>query len=125
MMRRLAFILLPLLLAAAPATQSDGDKPISLAEAKARETLRTATEFAGLPIVHAKTIDEVLKLSLRDNDLQQDTPLEPVEQAVVQIPRMPGMARVKFLGAVQQGKPVIIVQYDLEIRDYTVANAIA
>jgi hypothetical protein len=118
-------IFVPLLLAAAPATREADDRPISLPEAKARETLRTATEFAGLPIIHAKSIDEVLKLSLKDNDLQLDTALEPVEQAVVQVPRIPGMTRVKFLGAVEQGKPVIIVQYDLENRDYTVPNAIA
>lgn len=129
-------------LAAAPATQSDtahreaatreaapttaaGDRPITLTEAKARETLRTATEFAGLPVLHPKTIGEVLKLTLNDNELLLDTALKPVEQAAVQLPDLPGLARVKFLGAVEQSKPVVIVQFDLEIRDYTVPNAIA
>ena len=124
-MRRVALIILPLLLAAAPTTkQDDGDRPITLAEAKAREQLKSVAEFAGLPIINVKSIDELLKLSIKDNDLHLDTSIAPVDQALVHIPNVNALTDVKFLGVADPGEPLVIIHYNLEIRDYSVANAI-
>ena len=124
-MRRLLVAILPLLLAAAPTTRDSGDdRVISLAEAKAREQVKAVAEVAGLPIVNVKGFDEVLKLSIKDNDLRLDTSLVPVEQALLHISNVTALTQVKFLGAADPGQPLVIVHYDLETRDYAVPAAI-
>ena len=126
-MRRLFPLLLPLLIAAVPVTQGSGDKdhPVTLTEAKAKEELRSIKEFAGQPTINAKSIEEVLKLSIKNNDLQLDTSISPVENAIVRVPHLPGLAHVRFLGGKQAERPRVIFHYDFEIRDYTVPNAIS
>src|SRR6185437_2459385 len=120
------WLLLPLFLAAAPATRPDSeDHPVTLAEAKATEQARSTSDFAGQPVVHAKNVEEVLTLTLENRDLRLNTTLQPIESAIVRIPRMPGLAHVKFLGAAEPGQPMVMVHYDFEIRDYTVPDAIS
>jgi len=126
MPRVLPWLLLPLFLAAAPATRPDSeDHPVTLAEAKATEQARSTSDFAGQPVVHAKNVEEVLTLTLENRDLRLNTTLQPIESAIVRIPRMPGLAHVKFLGAAEPGQPMVMVHYDFEIRDYTVPDAIS
>ncbi len=125
-MRRLLPLVIPLLLAAAPATQPEnGDRPVTLAEAKAREKARSSNDLAGQPVIEARSVQEILKLSIENNDLQLNTSIKPTESAIVRVPHLAGLAHVKFLGNAEAGKPIVIVHYDFEIRDYTVPDAIS
>jgi hypothetical protein len=121
----LAVILLGCVAAAPPATEPDADRPVSLPEAKTRASLQSLADLAGLPIVHVATIDNVLKLSLKDKQIVLESSLTPTEGALVMIPNFPGVTRVKYFGgSVDPNTPPIILQYDLENRDYTIPRAI-
>ena len=121
----LILAVLPCLAAAPPASQpADDEKPISLPEAKAKSSLQSLADLAGLPVIDAPSIDKVFKLSLKDKVIVLDPVVAPAEDSLVRIPNFPGVSRIKYLGIAEPNSPPQMLQFDFENRDYTIPKAI-
>src|SRR5438552_14705602 len=81
---------------AEPASKPAEEKHETLAEIKAKELAQTVAEVASLPVVDAKRIEDVVKLTIRDKDLVVTTSLPPNDDARVNVPGLPGIARFKY-----------------------------
>src|SRR2546421_12534662 len=80
---------------AEPASKPAEEKHETLAQIKAKELAQTVAEVASLPVVEAKRIEDVVKLTIREKDLVVTTTLPPTDDARQIVPGMPGLARVK------------------------------
>ncbi len=114
--------------AAAPATTTtalaEEQKPPTLAEVKAKEQQETANEWTGLPVIKVKGIDDVFTLAMVGKDLRIATKMEPVEDALLSIPNVPGLSRVKFTGRQDPNGKYLLLAFSYENRDFTAPNAV-
>jgi hypothetical protein len=122
-------LLLPFCVAAAPTTTTSptaattaatapaDEKPVTLGEAKAKQQVESLTEVAKLPIINAKKISDVLSITLHDNDLELTTTLKPTDDAVVRVPGLPGLSRMRVMAS--QLDPTQIVGFDFSNIDYS------
>ena len=104
-------------------TQEKEEKP-SLEDVKKKEEQQSRAEVAGMPVIKAKSIEEIVQLRVENKDMRLHTPLGATEDSLVSMPGLAGLARVRVQGA-GEGKDFVLVQFQLEIRDYTVPNAVA
>src|SRR2546423_6692436 len=81
---------------AQPATKPAEEKHETLAEIKAKELAQSVADVAALPVIQAKRIDDVVKLSIKGKDLVVSTTLSLTDDARVNIPGLAGIARVKY-----------------------------
>ncbi len=117
MLRRPTAAALACLLAAG-VVRGDEPKP-TLEEMKAKEQAQSITEVAGLPVINAKTIDDVFQVSLVNNVVKLSTPLKATDDSIVRIPGVSGLSRVKVMM-----KDDVVAMFNFENRDYTIPNAV-
>jgi hypothetical protein len=133
-MRRVPFLFLAITIAtsatargAAPATTSTSpaeEKQPTLAEVKAKEQQQTTNEWTGLPVVNVHGIEDIFTLAMVGRDLRIATKMEPVEDALVSIPNMPGLSRVKFNGRQDPNGKYLLLAFGFENRDFTAPGAV-
>ena len=134
-MPRWTRILATLLLVALPtiAAAREEEKPQTLGEAKAKDQAQTLADIAGKPVIDAKSVFEIIKLTLRDKDLFVETQLPPTDEAIVRAPGLKGLSKVRIstkvggaaLNVAPAGGPPPVLQYSFENIDYTSPNVIA
>jgi hypothetical protein len=103
-----------------PATQPEE----TLAGAKAKMSLETAAESVGMPVINAKTVADVMTVSIRDQDLQVSTPLKQTEQSIVSVPGLVGLTKVT-VDAIGDNRDVPLRRFQLENIDFTSPDTIS
>src|SRR5262249_12556424 len=115
-------------LAADPATTTtappEEQKQPTLAEIKAKEQQQTTNEWTGLPVINVKGIEDIFTLAMVGRDLRIQTKMDPVEDALVSIPNMPGLSRVKFNGRQDPTGKYLLLAFSFENRDFTAPSAV-
>jgi hypothetical protein len=111
--------------AAAPTTTNPAqdEKPTTIAEAKAKQQAEALAEAAKLPIINAKSIADVLSISLRDNDLALATKLPATDDSVVRVPGVPGLSRMRVMGS--QLDPTFIAGFEFSNMDFGPPDVVA
>jgi hypothetical protein len=137
MFRRLHILAGLLLIAATPVglRAVADEKPPSLAEAKARDEAQTIADAAGKPVINARSVFDIIKMTLRNKDLFVDTKLSPTDESIVRAPGLAGLSKVRIttlVGAnainvapLPPGGPAPILQYSFENIDYSSPQAIS
>ena len=121
-------LLLPFCIAAdvAPTTTTNpaqGEKPATIAQAKAKQQAESLAEAAKLPIINAKSISDVLLITLRDNDLVLASRLPATDDSVVRVPGVPGLSRIRVMAS--QIDPTQIAAFEFSNMDFGAPDVVA
>jgi hypothetical protein len=136
MLRCTGILLTTILLAAlaAPVAAADEEKPQSMSEAKAKDQAQTIADLAGKPVVDAKSVSQVIRMTLKDKDLFVETDLEPTDESIVRAPGLKGLSKVRIMTLIgaaanfpppPQNGPPPIMQFSFENVDFSSPEAIS
>src|SRR5215204_2424783 len=102
------------MLIASRAIAQRNDAPKTIAEAKAIAQQQAAAEALALPAVGAKSIQDVVKISLEHDDLVVRTTLHSTENAVLQVPDLNGLAKISVARRQKGSAPIVPAHLSLQ-----------